>query len=137
VAAQMNGSYAAAVQLLDGQVFVDQYAPERLADQRILALIDRIEVVHDPELDAGGAAKRHASWVEADLTDGRVVRAYTEQRRGSAHHPLPPDEIIAKFRGLAAKALRADAIETLQHLILTIEDQPDLTALTQCLRAAA
>lgn len=137
VAAQMNGSYAAAVQLLDGQVFVDQYEPNRLADPRILNLIDRIEILHDPELDAGGAAKRHASWVEADLTDGRVVRAYTEQRRGSAHHPLPPEEIMAKFRGLAVKALRADAVETLQHLILTIEEQPDLTALTHCLRATA
>jgi 2-methylcitrate dehydratase PrpD len=137
VAAQMNGSYAAAVQLLDGQVFVEQYEPDRLADPRILTLINRIEVAHDPELDAGGSAKRHASWVEADLSDGRVVRAYTEQRRGSAHHPLSREEIIAKFRGLAPKALRVDAIENLQQLILAIKDQPDLTALTQCLRAAA
>jgi 2-methylcitrate dehydratase PrpD len=137
VAAQMNGSYAAAVQLLDGQVFVDQYEPDRLADPRILALIDRVEILHDQKLDAGGAAKRHASWVEAELTDGRVLRAYTEQRRGSTHHPLPPEEITAKFRGLAAKALRADVIESLQHLILAIEDQPDMTALTQCLRAVA
>lgn len=137
VAAQMNGAYAAAVQLLDGQVFVEQYAPDRLADPRILELIDRIEIVHDPELDAGGAATRHASWVEAFLTDGRVLRAFTEQRRGSAHHPLPETEIIEKFQRLARKTLDAGAVRELQHLVLAIEDQPDLTRLAQVLRTVA
>ena len=71
ITAQMNGSYAAAVALLDGDAFIDQYDERRLADPAILALLPRIEFIHDPELDLGGAAKRHAVKIDAKMIDGR------------------------------------------------------------------
>src|ERR1700731_957988 len=71
--AQMNGFYAAAVTLLDGDAFVDQYAAARLADPAILALIAKISIVHDPGLDRGGAGKRHAVGIEALQADGTVL----------------------------------------------------------------
>jgi 2-methylcitrate dehydratase PrpD len=51
IAAQMNGPYSAAVTLIDGDAFIDQYDERRLADPAILGLMSRIEFVHDPELD--------------------------------------------------------------------------------------
>jgi aconitate decarboxylase len=70
ITAQMNGFYAAAVTLLDGDAFIDQYAEARLADPAILALIPKISIVHDPELDRGGAGKRHAVGIKAVQSDG-------------------------------------------------------------------
>ena len=42
VGAQMNGYYTAAVKLLDGKAGVEQYAEQRLADPRILELIEKV-----------------------------------------------------------------------------------------------
>jgi aconitate decarboxylase len=60
ITAQMNGSYAAAVTLIDGDAFIDQFSEDRLSDPAILALMPRISFLYDPELDRGGATKRHA-----------------------------------------------------------------------------
>src|SRR5262249_29369857 len=84
IAAQMNGYYIAAVTLLDGDAFIEQFAEARLADPKILDLLPRIDIVHDPELDRGGAGRRHAVRVDATLTNGHTLSAYVEQRSGSA-----------------------------------------------------
>jgi len=97
----------AAVTLLDGDAFIDQYAEARLADPDILALIPRISIVHDPELDRGGASKRHAVGIEAVQSDGTVLTTFAEQRRGSAEHPLSVDEVEQKFRRLVQDVLPA------------------------------
>jgi 2-methylcitrate dehydratase PrpD len=122
VSAQMNGSYAAAVALLDGDAFLGQYRAERLADPDILALIRRIEIRHDPELDKGGAAKRHAIRVEARLSDGRSLTTAVEQRLGSAERPISIERIRRKFRTLTEGRLSStdcdaaiDAVQTLER----------------------
>jgi aconitate decarboxylase len=134
VAAQMNGYYAAASKLRDGQVFAEQYRAEKLADPATLAMIERMRIVHDPALDAGGTAKRHASRVEAVLSSGEMLSVFTEQRRGSSHRPLTQDEIVAKYRLLTEKILGTNAIEDLLRVVLSIETLPDMTALTRLLQ---
>ena len=131
VSAQMNGAYAAAVTLIDGAAFIDQYAETRLADPKILALIGRIAFAHDPELDRGGAAKRHAVTIDAVRRDGGTLSTAVEQRRGSPEHPLSRDEIEAKFRRLAAVALPPARIDELMALVDRIEREPNLTRLTE------
>ena len=130
ITAQMNGSYAAAVTLVDGEAFIDQYAEQRLADPAILALIPMINFVHDPELDRGGASKRHAVKIEAVRTDGSVLSTVIEQRRGSAEHPLTATEIEQKFRRLAAAAMPASIIDGLIAIVDEIERESDLKRLT-------
>lgn len=137
VAAQMNGYYTAAVMLLDGEAFIDQYAEERLADPRTLALIERIEIAHDPELDAGGASKRHAVRVVATTTDGRRYETYVEQRRGSEHRPLTAAEIEAKFRRTAGAALPPARVEELAATVHSVERLGRATELGRLLRSAS
>jgi len=127
--AQMNGFYAAAVTLLDGDAFIDQYAADRLADPAILALLPRIEIVHDPELDRGGAAKRHAVRIDAKRSDGSVLTAFVEQRRGSAEHPLARPEVERKFRRVAAACLTGAAIDGLIEIVGRLELQANVDAL--------
>jgi len=121
--AQMNGFYAAAVTLLDGDAFIDQYAEGRLADPAILALLPRIDIVHDPELDRGGAAKRHAVGIEAKRSNGSVLTAFVEQRRGSAEHPLTRAEVEQKFRRVAAACLSEAAIDETIGLVDRLDAQ--------------
>jgi len=124
--AQMNGFYAAAVTLLDGDAFIDQYAPGRLADPALLALLPRIELVHDPELDRGGAPKRHAIRVDAKRRDGSLLTAFVEQRRGSPEHPLAPAELEQKFRRVAAACLTDKAIDEMIGIVDRLEAQPNV-----------
>jgi len=125
----MNGYYAAAVSLLDGEAFVDQYDEARLADPRILAIIPRIDIVHEPELDRGGASKRHAVRIDAVQKDGSVLSTMVEQRRGSADHPLGRDEVERKFRRIAGIALPDASIEELIELVGALERQSNLNRL--------
>lgn len=137
VAAQMNGYYTAAVKLLDGEVFIEQFAESRLADPRVLALIGRIRIIHEPAFDAGGASTRHAVRVEAELNDGTVKTVSVEQRRGSARFPLTRDEIVRKFRGLAKAAVPAGSIENIIDQVDRIDEMKDMQPLAALMRGAA
>lgn len=136
VSAQMNGYYTAAVKLLDGDAFIDQFREERMADPRILDLTKRIRLRHDPELDLGGAAKRHTVKVEARLTDGRTLKTELQYRRGSAERPITASDVEAKFRKLATKSVSEASVDAIVALIHRIETERDLASLSAHLRAA-
>lgn len=127
VAAQMNGYFAAAVKMIDGDAFVEQYREERMRDPRILSLIERINIVHDPELDLGGAEKRHAVIAEARLRDGQTRSVTIEQRTGSAQRPISRDQLTGKFLQLVSKSLDRHRAERVIDSILSL-DRPGTKA---------
>jgi len=133
--AQMNLSYAAAVAILFGNVFIDQFAPELLDDPRILALTERVEVVSDPKIDAKGRAYRHAVTVTIRLLDGRDSTVSVDHAKGSEYFPLSEDELSWKFRRLAGSVLTTDATRHLEDLILNLDDVPDANELFDALSA--
>jgi aconitate decarboxylase len=133
VTAQMNGYYAAAVSLLDGEAFVAQYAESRLADPRILELLPKIEIAHEPALDVAGASGRHAVRVQARSTDGHAYSETVEQRRGSARFPLTQGEIERKFAWVAGSVISPERAEELQSLVMGLERQKDMRRLSELL----
>src|SRR3546814_224989 len=135
VSAQMNGYFTAAVKLRDGDAFVDQYRPERMSDPRILSLIDRIRIVHDPDLDAGGAAKRHAIIAEVRLKNDQLLSARIEQRLGSIERPISAERLRAKFEQLSLNWLGGDAVAEILERIETIALQADRSIWARLLAA--
>lgn len=129
VSAQMNASFTAAVKLLDGDAFVRQYQKERLADPRILSLIDRVEIKHDPELDKAGASKRHAVKAQAELSDGRRLEVTVVDRLGSAERPVPVERIQQKFRTLVAGVMEPETAQKLEAFVGEIESKESLAGL--------
>jgi 2-methylcitrate dehydratase PrpD len=125
VAAQMNGSYAAAVTLIDGDAFIAQFAEDRIHDATIFDLTSRVTFAVDPEIESGGLGLRHASRLVAHLADGRVLEAYNAQRPGGPGKEIPRARIIEKFLRLAGPAIgdrRAERLlDGVQHL-QTLED---------------
>ena len=102
-----------------------------------MCIRDRINFVHDPELDLGGAAKRHAIKMEAVRSDGSVLSTKIEQRRGSADHPLTITEIEQKFGRLAATTLPRPAVEELIGIIGKLEHEATLNRLTSLIAAGS
>ncbi len=124
VTAQMNAQYVAAVKLLEGAVFVQQFREDLLADPRVLDLVARIFPRHDPDIDALGAARRHTVMARATLKDGTVFDSRIEQRKGSAERPLTETEVVEKFLAVSAAADFVDSAE-LHRAIMAIEGAPD------------
>ncbi|MGV3652464.1 MAG: MmgE/PrpD family protein [Devosia sp.] len=133
VAAQMNGSYAAAVALLDGDAFVEQFAPDRLSDPAILALTERVHFAVDPHIESGGLGLRHASRLVARLRDGTTRTVYNAQRPGGPGNEIPPDAVIAKFRRLARPAIGEAGAERLLDLVMDIDALTSLAPLSAAL----
>uniref|UniRef100_A0A6J7N944 Unannotated protein n=1 Tax=freshwater metagenome TaxID=449393 RepID=A0A6J7N944_9ZZZZ len=134
VAAQMNAFYTSAVKLLDGDVFIEQFAESRLGDPRVMKLIERIHIAHDPSFDAGGAGTRHAVRVEAELNNGEVLTENVDQRRGSSRYPLNRDDIICKFKGLAKVVLSPASIEQVIDAVDRLDSLGDMKSLAALLR---
>ncbi|XYI41703.1 2-methylcitrate dehydratase [Cupriavidus necator] len=110
--AQMSARYALAVALLDGEVLPAQFGQARLADPKIIALANAIEIVRDPELDALYPAS-FCGWVELMSKNGEPLRAYQANPSGSAENPARMAAIRDKFRALTADVLAPAQVEVL------------------------
>jgi aconitate decarboxylase len=133
--AQMNLPYICAVVLSDGDAFVDQFSAERIVDPALVALSRRVVVAADPEIDAAGGSQRHATRLEIRLRDGRVLTGQASSARGSDSSPLSGDEVRAKYRTLAAKAVPPEHAARLERLVDRLELADDVGELIAALAA--
>jgi len=95
VAAMFSLPYVVAVAILRGRVDPDAFSLEARRDQRLLDLAGRVEVRHDPVLDARLPAER-ANRVTLFLADGRSLMVEVPNPVGDAdHHPMGPADVGA------------------------------------------
>jgi 2-methylcitrate dehydratase len=100
--------FCTAVALLDGDVTLDSFSPERLSDPVLLDLISKIEVFRDPHLTArypAGIPNR----IVLLLDNASMISAENEFPRGHDQNPMTDDEVIAKFQRLARGVLSDEA----------------------------
>jgi len=131
--AQLNMPYCVATWLLDGDCFVDQFTEDKIADPARMALAEKVEVVHDPEITAKGAKFRHMVRVDVHLNDGTVLKRTVEAARGSEKKFATDAEIVEKFEKLAMKALPRPQVEKLRDAMLGVEKLVDATELARLL----
>jgi aconitate decarboxylase len=138
IAAQMNLPYTAAVTLLDGNAFVDQYTDEKLRDPKIIDLANRIEVVVDPKINALGPDEMRAVRVTVTLKSGDKFTESVLYRSGHWKNPLSDDTLKAKFRDLAGRVIEKEAVSNIANIVSSLETQaqpaPMLGAASQKLR---
>lgn len=98
--------YIVAAALADGEITERQFAPERLADPQLLALVQRVEVHRHGELSAAypGAV---GNIITVRLRNGRSFTERVDYPRGHARNPLTDAEVEAKFHSLADPVLGA------------------------------
>lgn len=125
ITAQMNLPYTAAVTLLEGNAFVDQYADHKLRDPKILDLANRVEVVVDPELDALGPHEMRAVRVTVTMKSGEKHDQEVIYRSGHWKNPLSDATLSAKFRDLAGRVLRTEAVDEIEAVVRDLENQPE------------
>ena len=102
--AKFSLQYTVAHALVHGSVRLSAFAPERLNDPNVRAVLARIEVKADPELSKQYPVQR-AAHVEIELADGRVLQHFQPTRKGDPEMPLTDDELNDKFLELAVPVL--------------------------------
>lgn len=134
-AAQMNLYFGLALIAIDGDAFVEQYRDDRLRDPGVLDFIQRISARIDPEIEAMGAAFRHAARVTIKTKDGRTLSAEMLNRRGSAENPLTPDDIDRKFREVVRSCLTPENTDRIIAIVQRLEKQGSVDELIQIMGA--
>jgi 2-methylcitrate dehydratase PrpD len=129
--AQFSLPYSVACALLDGQVDLDTYAPERLDDPARLELASRVTHTVDPD---SRFPRGFPGWVRVRLKDDRTLEARVPDGRGGVDRPLPPEAIVEKFRANAARALPPARVAELERLVLRLDQLSDVRAVTTLCR---
>lgn len=88
----LSPRFVAAIVLLDGKCWLDQFEPERRLDPAV-GEFARTKIV----LSADSAANGDGAVVEVEMEDGTLYREACETPPGDPANRLPRDEIIAKF----------------------------------------
>ncbi|MGV9801859.1 MmgE/PrpD family protein [Mycobacterium sp. NPDC003449] len=120
--AQMNLGYTLAVLAVDRELFVDQFAADRIDDPRVVDLAARVSVEPDPDIDREGIDGRHHVRLTVTTRDGHVHTEEVRHARGSSHHPLPAESVADKYRQLAAAVLDPQQIADLERSVLALGD---------------
>ncbi len=98
--------------LVHGSVRLNAYEPERLADMRVQALSDKVELKLDEQC-AADFPKRRSAKVAIELADGRTLEHYQPTRKGDPDAPLTDADVSDKFLELTGPVLGADAAKRL------------------------
>ncbi len=114
--ARFSIKYLVASALTHGSVRLAAFEPARLTDAATRALMQRIELTVDPEVDARFPGAR-AARVEVETTDGRTARHFQPTRKGDPEQPLTDRELNDKYTELAAPVIgKARAAALLERL---------------------
>lgn len=118
--------YLVAVALIDGHLSDAGFTSERLVDSDVLALIDRTSVEERADLSERATRDSCPTEVSIELADGTTEFAAADLPRGHPLNPMGPDEVMAKFETLAARALGPDRVRALGALLAAL---PELSTL--------
>ena len=117
--------YVVATALTHGSVRLAAFEPERLNDATTRALMKKVSVELDPQLDAA-FPKQRAARVRIELENGRSEEWLQPTRKGDPDMPLSDQELNDKFLELAGPVLGTKAKKTLEQL-WRLEKEPTLS----------
>lgn len=126
--ARFSLPYVVSSALVHGSVRLAAATPQRIHDAATRALMDRLELTVDPELDAAFPGQR-AARVTLTTRDGRVESFLQPTRKGDPEMPLSDADLDEKFLELAVPVIgEAKARACLQRL-WTLDRLPEVRSL--------
>jgi 2-methylcitrate dehydratase PrpD len=123
--AKFSMQFCAAAAVVLGLVGIDTFGEARLADAAIRRLASRVVMRADEEIGRGAPSLTQAQ-VTVRLADRRVLTARANGARGYPERPASRDELDAKFRACAARAIEGEAIEQALNDLQRLEELPDV-----------
>ncbi len=133
LAAKFSIPYAVAAAVCIGKTDVSAFLPDRVADDSIKQLAQRVEVAADPAMNL----RRYdypAARVAVHLKDGRTLESSVSSQRGDATNPVSREQLLAKFRSLAGPTLGDDGVRRAIDTAARIDALGSIRELTDCWR---
>ncbi len=119
-------NFTVAQALVHGNVTMRDFEQNDIVDQKVLDLMQRIDMVHDPSI-AGGAYTNdtYETNIRIALKDGRVFTKQSDQAYGDPLNPCTMNDVQEKFATTAGYFLDRDQIDNLYNMLTHIEDIDD------------
>jgi 2-methylcitrate dehydratase PrpD len=133
-AAQMNLGFGIAMQVIEGRAFVDQMVEANIARPDLVALAGRVRAVRCVERERQPASLHRGASVQVRLKDGRVLHRTVDHYLGSHHRPLSEEQVLAKFRQLAARTVPPEAVAAIEHGVLRLQQHASIEPLVRALQ---
>ncbi|MBA16348.1 MAG: 2-methylcitrate dehydratase [Sphingomonas sp.] len=114
--------YNVARALIDGDITLDSYRPESIADPLVRALMVLTEVTEAPELTAL-FPNLLANRVTVELASGEHCTSEVRTGPGGREQPMRDTDFARKFGKMAAPHLDTAAQEAVLAFVTTLEDQ--------------
>jgi 2-methylcitrate dehydratase PrpD len=124
--AKFSLPFALAAALVDDHIGVGSFAADRLKDERLMALAERVRYSVDRQSDY---PRTFPGWVRVRTRNGGRLEARQESQRGGPESPVPAGEIVRKFRDNARLALSGDRVRRLEAAALGLADASDVRTL--------
>jgi aconitate decarboxylase len=136
IGAQLNVAYVAAVALIDGEVFVDQFSSDRIDADDVWSIIERTTVIHDEAVDdlAKRSGTPRATRVTVERQDGSIDEIEILEARGTRSLALSNEEIRTKFHGLVTGLVGAKRAQAIEQCTLSLSELEDAQELIDLLR---
>ncbi len=125
---QFSMPFAAAVALSYGSASLSEYAigvPDR---PEVRHIMDRVQCVTDPKLDAQ-TPKLFPAWAEVRTSDGRTMRSELTYPKGDPENPVTCDEMRSKFNLLSAPVISSQRQQEIISAIDSLEQMDDVRQL--------
>jgi 2-methylcitrate dehydratase PrpD len=116
-----------AIILLDGELdFVAAQSLERMrSDSAVLELMERVEVVHDPDQEhAPGEPRRESARVTVWETSGVRHEIFVPHVVGFPSHPMDRPQVEATALGLMTPALGGDRAREIVDRVRDLDAEP-------------
>jgi len=120
--------YLMAAVLIDGELSEAAFAPARLHDPALLAVVDRITVIERADLSDRATRDSCPTELRAGLVDGRELTFAADVPRGHHADPMSDGEVAEKFHELALRALTPPLARALADRLW---DLPGLSSLDE------
>ncbi len=131
--AQYSLAYPVAAAIIDGQFGLRQVQRDRLEDEAILGLADKVEIVFSTELEDAFPG-RCLCEVEIITEEGQSYCSGVVAAKGDADIPLSDKDLERKFRQLAGTVLDVRKVEDLIEMVWHLEELEDVGHLIKDLR---
>jgi 2-methylcitrate dehydratase len=131
-AADHSFNFLAAVALLDGAFGLAQFENERWNDPKVRAMMARLEIVVDGELNARSPGSFPCR-IEATCDDGNMLVADIPDPPGFSRHGLDADAVIRKFNAVTAAHLSAASRARIIEAVLGLDRSPTCAELWQAI----
>ena len=131
-AAQMNAAYIAALQLLDKEVLVSQFTPQKLDRDDVWRIVDKASCTHNSFFDRPYCEM--GARVTITFDNGRSLSATVEKPRGM-DPPATNEEILEKWQKLTTPLLDPARQKSIERLVMELESMQDVDSLAQLLKA--